>query len=440
MKFGKCFLTVIIFCAGFAAAALAADPKAGRYDSVYAQEPLTSKNLKDPFSRAIAFPFELLKWPMDKGAVLTEKYRIDKKAKWIYEKSVEYGVTPHLDSMDTEPFPAFGATFDMVSLARRKDDHPDLILKTAVRYGPKVFFQVASELGKQRILDTGFYTSGIFQYEMRENETFYGIGPNTSLGDSTSYKKETTSLGIVGGYEFSPVWNLASKFVYDHVNIGNRAHDGKGDIRNIFAGQDIPGLYGDDLLGYSLGLTRDTRDSKDFATRGSYQKLLFKFTEGVNGSPARYFTYQVDAAKYFRIASPRRIFVTRIFGESNDAVNDGTVPFYNMTKLGGSGTFPRLSQTERAFVFNRFYGKSAVLFNLEYRYTVWEYRDFKMSTSFFWDQGETSKDSWAFRLKDLRESYGIGFYVTYAQNMLLDFSVAHGDEGTRFYVKNKLPF
>jgi outer membrane protein assembly factor BamA len=247
-------------------------------------------------------------------------------------------------------------------------------------------------------------------------------------------------VGAEAGYEFSPSIDLTAGFDYKKVDIFNRAHDGKGDIRTLFAGQNIPGTSGDDLLDYSLTLGRDTRDSKDEATKGSYQKLLFRFTDGANGSSARFFKYQIDMAKYFRLASPRRILVARLFAEHNEKINHGNIPFYEMAKLGGAGANVRDSEALRSFVYNRFYGESALLLNLEYRYTVMEYKEIKVKAAFFSDTGEVFGKIHQFRLKDLRESYGAGLYISYSRNTLVNFSVAHGNEGTLFYVKNKLAF
>jgi len=440
VKFFKSLLVLWlgIVCAtasGYAKDESTVDHYAPSYSKTPGEQPL-----KGPFSRIIESPFRLIKWPIDKALVFTEEHRLDRKTKWIYEQILDRGVRPRIDSLDFSGLPSYGADFDLLKMAGKKESYPDLITKGWINHGPTSYFQVGSELGAARIADTGFHTSGLVRYENRRNETFYGIGPHSSRGDSTSYIQETTSVGAKTGYEFSPVMDLSAQLLYDHVNIKNRAHDGKGDITQIFAGQNIPGLYGDSLLKLLLGLTRDTRDSKEDATKGSYQRLSFGFTEGVRSSPARYLTYQLDAAKYFRLASPRRILVTRLFGEFNQPVNGGEVPFYAMAKLGGSGMFPRQGQTARGFVYNRFSGESAMLLNLEYRYTVWQRKEFKMSTYFFLDEGQVSKDFGTFQFNEFRESYGIGAFLSYSQFILLNFSVAHGDEGTQFYIENKLPF
>lgn len=430
------------FCFGFFFFALIGygeEKKDDLYAPVYTR-PLSPEPLKGVFSRIIELPFQLIKWPVDRGIIFTEKHRLDKKSIWLYEESLRQGVKPRFGFVDAGAMPFYGAEFDLLTLARQKEKFPDFFATATILHSPGVLFQVSSEIGAQRIAETGFHAKGIFGYDRLEKETFYGIGPNTSRGDSTSFRMETTRVGVAAGYEFSPSIDLVAGFDYKHVNILNRAHDGKGDIRTIFAGQDIPGIEGDDLLDYSLTLGRDTRDSKDDATKGSYQKLLFQFTDGVNNSQARFFKYQIDMAKYFRLGTPRRILVARLFAEHNQKIDHGTIPFYNLAKVGGAGTDSKDSETARAFVYNRFYGESALLLNLEYRYTVLEHKDFKVKTAFFNDLGEVFGKIHQFRLKDLRESYGMGFYISYSKNTLLNLSAAHGNEGTYFYIKNKLAF
>ena len=438
-KARKLFSFLCLGLFAFALIGYGEEQKADLYAPVY-NKPLSAQPLKDVLSRIIEFPFKLIKWPTDKGIIYTEQHRLDKKTKWIYEQSLKQGVKPLFGFTDLSALPFFGAEFNLLTLARQKEKYPDLFATTTLLYCPSVFFSIGSEIGAQKIGGTGFHTKGLFSYDRQQKEPFYGIGPHTSMGDSTSYRLTTTRVGAAAGYEFSPTIDLDAGFDYRKENILNRAHDGKGDIRSIFAGQNIPGIGGDDLLDYSLVLGRDTRDSKDEATKGSYQKLLFQFTDSVKGTSARFFKYQIDMAKYFQLASPRRILVTRLFAEHNEKIDHGEVPFYDMAKLGGAGANARDSETERAFVYNRFYGQSALLLNLEYRYTVMEYKEFKLKTAFFSDTGEVFGKIHQFRVVDLQESYGIGFYLSYARNTLLNFSVAHGNEGTRFYVKNKLAF
>jgi hypothetical protein len=438
-KFFKKIVPCLLLFLGLATAGYADEKKQDLYAPVFTK-PLSTEPLKDPVSRLIEYPFELIKWPVDKGLVFMEEHRLDKKTKWIYERAVEKGVKPLIGGSETSLIPLYGVELNFMSLLKQKEKHPDFFATTTVLHGPTDFFLVGSEIGAEQIGGGGLHTNGFFQYEIREKEPFYGIGPKSTMGDSTSYRMRTTQLGAVAGLSFSPTMDLSSVFSYKNVHITNRARSGKGDIRTIFAGQKIPGMDGGELLGYELVLNRDTRDSQDQATKGSYQRLSFKFTDGIGSSSARYFTYALDAAKYFQLASPRRVFVTRFFTEYNQTVNHGDIPFFEMVKLGSSGTFPSRSQTSRGYVYNRFYGESAILLNLEYRYTVMEYKEFKLNTAIFFDEGQVFKNLTKLCMKYFQESYGAGLYLSYAKNTLLAFSVAHGNEGTQFYLDNKIAF
>ena len=69
-----------------------------------------------------------------------------------------------------------------------------------------------------------------------------------------------------------------------------------------------------------------------------------------------------------------------------------------------------------------------------------EHKKFKLNTAFFFDEGQIFNDFGKICMKYFRESYGVGFYLSYAKATVLAFSVAHGNEGTQFYVDNKIAF
>lgn len=151
-------------------------------------------------------------------------------------------------------------------------------------------------------------------------------------------------------------------------------------------------------------------------------------------------TYRADIAQYFKVGSPRRIFAIRGLAEHHDEINGGNVPFYNMSKLGGYGTLPEQSHTLRSYHVNRFFGESLLLFNIEYRYAIWEYRELQLDAVPFFDIGQTFGEWSDFQFKDFRESYGLEFRVYAARNNLINISIAHGDEGTNFFVRSKKAF
>ena len=130
----------------------------------------------------------------------------------------------------------------------------------------------------------------------------------------------------------------------------------------------------------------------------------------------------------------------RFYGEHNDRLRNRSVPFHQLARLGGYGKYPDRSATFRAYDKNRFFGESLALLNLEYRYTVYEYRDWKVDTVYFWDEGQVFRDISDFQWQDFEASYGGGFRISVLNHVVLSLEVAHGDEGTHFYAKTGSPF
>lgn len=387
----------------------------------------------------LAMPFEIIRWPVDKTLMAVDEYHLDQKFQWGYEKLQSYGVTPRLSIVSPSGLGG-GADVDLVRLASLKGKYPDLIAETWFDWTHDVYMKTGARLGWERIRDTGFQVYGIFNYQSRPEEHFYGIGPTSSAGEGCSYRMEETKLEGRTGYSGSYGLTAEGFFNYRNVNITNGRDSGRGIIDPVFFPQVIPGLAGDELVGMGFELLHDTRDQRENSTRGGIERFSLGYHEGVSGSDARYMAYEAEVSRFLSLGSKRRVLAFRFIGEHNDEINGGEVPFHQMAKLGGYGSHTRLSRTLRGYDFNRFFDESAVLLNLEYRYTVWEYKNFKMDSVIFWDEGQVFGEFKDFKLNRLKESYGLGARVSAADHVIFSVEVAHGDEGTNFYVKSSAPF
>lgn len=388
----------------------------------------------------LTYPLELLRWPVSKSLYMTEKYHLDNKAKWAYDTLADHGITPKLGLFSLTGGSG-GVDIDYVRLFRQKNELPDLVAKSWVDYSNNVRFDIGSELGWQDFGGSGVGASTFIDYESRPEEDFYGIGPETSAGNGTSYKMETTTVGAKISYDPRPTLSGDLFFNYKNVNITNGEDGGRGIIDDIFPRDSIPGLAGDELLVYGGEIKHDTRNQRELSTSGGMRRIGLAFNDGVGSSEARFLKYEAEFSQYFALGSPRRVLAYHAYGEHNDELGDsGTVPFHQMARLGGHGLGPWLSRTLRGYDVNRFTDESSFLMNLEYRYTIWESRNFRMDTVTFTDLGQVFGELNEFEFDNFRESYGGGFRFSVANHMLLGIEVAHGDEGTNLYVRSSTPF
>lgn len=385
----------------------------------------------------LAYPFELIKWPADRTLNWIEDEKIDKKVKWVFDELRDWGLYPHAGYNGN--FSA-GTKIDFIQMAQQKVNYPDLILKGKIDFEQDESFFVGSEFGWQDLSTTGLGLKGIVNYQKRPEEDFYGIGPDTSMGNGATYKLEETELGAVFLYQPSPVFKSEFKFAYRNVNITDGEDDGKKTIDATFGNGIIPGLGGDKLLDFVFDFSHDTRNHKELSTRGGMRRFGIGFHEGLDDSDAQYFKYILELSQYFSLGTERRVLMIHLYGEHNDEIN-GEVPFHQMARLGGMGVSDEsLSKTMRGYDYNRFFGESSLLLNVEYRYTIWEYRDFKLDAVLFWDEGQVFNEISQMQFKDFKESYGLGFRLSAANHLLIDLEIAHADEGTNFYAKTKTAF
>lgn len=418
---------------------VAADLSYDRYAPVYERNEGASVTRRS-LLHFLAYPFEVIRWPVDRMLYFTEEYSLDKKTQWAYETIQNHGYSLSANIVGLENYGA-GVDVDVLRVLNLKETLPDAKLKTWVDFVDDVRFAVGSEVGVERIAGTGFRTSTYFQYENRPNEHFFGIGNQSSPGDGSVFSKETTTFEGKLGYSPYPTFSLDGLIGYRNINISSGRDGGRGQrgLHPTFTSA-VPGFFGDSIFNLGLELVHDTRNQKENSTKGGRRGIGFSYNEGLNSSRARYFSFETDIKQYFRLGSDRRVLALRFHGEHNDEIGDGHVPFHQMAILGGYGVNKHMSETLRAFEYNRFFDESAVLFNVEYRYTIWEYREFKVDTVVFLDEGQVFKEFSDFQMKDFRESYGMGFRLSLANIVLLSIEGAHGDEDTKFYFKSYAPF
>ena len=123
----------------------------------------------------LVYPFELIRWPMDKGLILTEKYALDKKVKWIYDKALDHGITPSEYIISAFNWGS-GLSLDFLRLLGQKQRFPNQTLKVWGIEIADVQHEVGAQIGWERIAESGFHAFGLFKYENKPRNIFTESG------------------------------------------------------------------------------------------------------------------------------------------------------------------------------------------------------------------------------------------------------------------------
>lgn len=390
----------------------------------------------------LVYPFELVRWPIDQTLVFVEKHHVDDKVEWVYEQMKNHGVTPKVRSLLGGEGLGGGFDIDVTKLSGMKENLPNLTVEGSALWTVDHLTLYEGKLTLERIAGTELRAEEIVRYENRGEEHFYGIGPNTSLGDGTSFRMERSTFETALGLSFLNTWDVRGHFSFQNVNITNGEDGGRGIIDEIFVRtnrQVIPGLGGDELVNLGVKVEHDNRDLQDLPSRGGYQRFYLGYTKGMDGSSG-FLTYRGEAAHFVKFLSDRQVLALRGVAEHHDELGDRQVPFFGMSRLGGYGVSPRLGDAHRGFKRDRFFDESLLLANLEYRWTVYNYRDWRMDAVVFWDEGQVFGEWSGLQWDDFRSSVGFGVRISMADDILLTLEIARSGDGTEFYAKTKTPF
>lgn len=379
-----------------------------------------------------ALPLEPVKSGVNRTLTAVERHKVYEKTRWLYRQLTDRGIYPRLLPLGEGS--GFGAGLEYrQTLARNQplfDSLGGSIWSTGTISG---YQEHGGRLRFEELFGWPLELSGEARYQDRTEEDFFGLGPDSSEGSSSSFGQETTSLHVTLGQRLTEAidWNFT--FGYANTNISEGRDEGKVDLINLFTESTLPGVDGAELLSFRLAAEHDTRDEPDDPQHGGYERFSFAYVEGVNSADVGFFRYRAEAARFFPIGSPRRILALRAVAEVNDEVNGRPIPFFELTKLGGSRSL-------RGFQRNRFFGEGGLFFNAEYRYNVWTYKKLAMDTALFFDGGNVFEEIRDYQLNDFQPSYGAGIRIKSGRKVVLSFDTGHSDDGTEHFLRFGLPF
>lgn len=441
LKKGRDFFVILAVFLVFAATPLFAqqeisyDPyaPAWKYPESYDPQVAAARDRTQFFLRVLELPFRPFEFVVGETLEWIEKGHIDDKAVWFFDELHAHGIYPSIHTPTEEGFIGPGGRIRIDQLLNIEQ----AVLKPEISgsWAPNhEFAGSTARLGAKYMLEapetTAFYHEGRFQYYRSSTESFYGLGQRTSLGDRTTYQPEETRLEAALGYHATENIDSRAAFVYQHMNIGNGNREHTGKFKEIFTSGAVPGFEGGNLIGLEATVEHDTRDHEHDSRRGGYRKFRFSYFHDTDGSDLHYLAVSGSIAHFFSILSDRRVLALRLTAEKNQELGGGRIPFFNMSRLGGSKNYIQ-SELMRAYRPNRFYDEGLVVLNAEYRYRIYEYGNMIGEALALVDVGEVFNEIGNFRFNELNVSYGGGLNIKFRRKTLISILIAHSDEGLR---------
>jgi hypothetical protein len=264
------------------------------------------------------------------------------------------------------------------------------------------------------------------RYRNFPQEDFYGLGPDSSEDDRTSFRYEDATVELGAGFRPRKWLTLGGGVGYIDLNVGRGTDDRFPSAEEQFDDAQAPGIdLQPSFVGSHVYAEVDYRDVPGRPKWGGYYRLAVTRFDARGGNLFDFRRYAIELQQYLSFSrDDRRTIALRALGTFDDAMKGHRIPFYLENTLGGGSDL-------RAFHDFRFRDRYRLLFNLEYRREVWKGLDLAA----FADAGKVFGDIDELDLGHLKFAWGGGLRIKNKKEVLLRLDLGHGDEGTLLYIR-----
>lgn len=248
-----------------------------------------------------------------------------------------------------------------------------------------------------------------------DSKLLFGIDLYNWSREYDDYTKDSSGAAIRFGYPVYKKWYFLWSYGYDDTSLS--------DVDELTATRSIlESLNYHITSAVKLGLSRDTRNRRYAATRGSHQRITIKYAGGPLGGDNGFTKIEASAGKIFPVSKNTGFYARAAIGYVRE--NGGEhLPIYEKFYLGGMNTIRgfdsgEISPTETITITDpvtgltyeqedRIGGTKMWYANFEYTFPL--LKDAGLRGVIFYDIGNVYDRYESWRFRDVKNSAGAGF-------------------------------
>lgn len=276
-----------------------------------------------------------------------------------------------------------------------------------------------------RWVDTGrFQLANFLTYRNNTQDDFYGLGNDTTDATRVDYGIRWTDMGARGSVRVVRGLRLGADVAYFVPAVRHGRDANLQSIGQIFSDASAPGLARQpNFEHHSIFALIDSRDADGFPRRGGLYRAAYAIWNDRSFGQYDFRRVDVNGAQFFSLPTKSVLALRLALSYTNNRPGE-RVPFYLLPYVGGNDTV-------RSFREFRFRDENAGAFNVELRHKVHSF----VHVAGFVDLGKVARDWQDINLIDLQKGYGVGVRAGTDQRTFFRIDLAHGDGGTRVFLK-----
>ena len=255
-------------------------------------------------------------------------------------------------------------------------------------------------------------------------DDFYGLGIDTTDATRVDFGIRTTDVSTRAAVHVTPWLRLGADLGYYVPSVRHGRDASLRTIESIFTDVTAPGLAQQpEFVHDSVFAEVDSRDAHGFPRRGGFYRAAYALWNDRTLEAYNFRRFDIIGSHFLSVARNDVVAVRLALSYANNAPGD-RVPFYLLPYVGGGDTI-------RSFREFRFRDENAGVFNAELRHKVHA----MAHVAGFVDFGKVAHDWQDINPSHLRKAYGVGLRGGSDEKTYFRFDVAHGDGGTRVFLK-----
>ena len=276
-----------------------------------------------------------------------------------------------------------------------------------------------------RWIDTPrFQLANLLTFRNNTQDDFYGLGNDTTDATRVDYGIRWTDIGARGSVRIIRGLRLGADVGYFIPTVRHGRDGNLQSIAQLFSDATAPGLGRQpDFEHHSVFAVSDSRDAEGFPRRGGLYRAAYAIWNDQSFGEYNFGRFDMTGAQFFSLPTRSVLALRLALSYTNNEPGD-RVPFYLLPYVGGGDTV-------RSFREFRFRDENAGVFNVELRHKVHA----MAYVAGFVDFGKVAHNWEDITPTDLKKAYGIGLRAGTDQKTYFRFDVAHGDGGTRVFLK-----
>jgi outer membrane protein assembly factor BamA len=378
------------------------------------------------WEKIVSFPGEAIYFPFKmifKGAGATAAY--------VDEKKVITRVQDVLESDDglraLKPTYAsrYGAGF---KLHQKGLLNPESKLSLNMAAGLRRRQKYELSLQKARVF-AGFGDLAV-HYQLLSDESFFGLGPNSSEDQESNYAHEQAAVAAGFGKDHGEFLSWTVQARYELNNILEGRDDELPLTTDLFIGATLPGIDRQvKIAKLIVGLEHDSRNRQGNPSSGGQLSLDMSLSEELGDDQFGFWQVSVDAIRHYHLFY-RRVLALRVGGRVVRPISGRQIPFYELSELGRR-------ETIRGYRRGRYLDRDMVLCTAEYRYPLRanQSKQTGLDALLFVDAGQVCSDFFdRFDIDAFKVGFGCGVRLYNRDGENIRFEVGWGEEQVRLYL------